>query len=289
MAGRAFYTGRENIGQAFEFLGNKNPCFSVWYGRGILISYGGDDIDEAKDLLDAFLENGERIKNTDLLNLKFHPKPTDGYIHNRSKELSATPIRIYSFDEADDIGLDFSRPNEGMRLSPGVYNVLTDIKTGIAGITAYSTSLEERVKALEAAPVEPAELTIWERLANSLIEKPETIGQILSLLPFNRVTASPQIGNIPADIAEKSDVTGKVLPLANIAQNGDNGSEISPASIAESSDTGGDLTNEENAIVDAALYRLGAHCDIVQALPVLVDYADANPAVFKAFLESIKK
>jgi hypothetical protein len=281
------YTGSDNILDAFDSLRNGNPYFSIWCDRDILFQFNEVDLQKGRKALEDILLAADSSGNTDILLIKFHPKlEKGGYITNATPVISTLPVRVVEMESNVRVQRDGNAVGGMMdeyRLPAPVYNMMKVTTQALTDNAAVNAKLLERVEALENGSTNK-EPDTWDRISG-IMEKPGAMELIAGILSRFLPGAQPniQIAGTPGNIAQKSG-NG-----SNIAEKSDYGhADKVPANIADISDAPAFLTDEQNDAIDTALDRLSSHCNIVEALPQLADYADANPDMFKLLLGNLK-
>lgn len=279
------YFGTDNIMQAFDTLRPDGvPFYSLWLGTMLIYQYNGNDEVKGREILEQTLMQAESQGNANTYSIKFHSQLDGGYITNRTKNIGCLLVCAVDNTEDGEIVSGVTRPGDVPR---SVYNMMKRIDEGM------SATMEARLKALEDNKPE-REPDMLDRISG-ILEKPEIANGLVQLLQpiIQRLTGAPApniqvAGTNRSHIAESSDMYRQ----RNDQPSHNNAVSAAAPHIAQNSDVGQieerDLTDEENALIDGALNRLGEHCDIVKVLPLLADWAAANTNMFKMLLQQLE-
>jgi hypothetical protein len=281
---RAFYSGRENIMSAFETVRNGNPYYSVWYGRDIIFQFPESDMQKGATLLDQLLQAAENQDNTDILTIKFHPKPDkNSFITDKTPVIGTMPVRVVEFGTENDAsvgGLD----NRGMMATP-VYHMMKNITDLLNESKQSNIMLEQRLLKLETEPealLEP-EKDLFDKISG-IIEKPgmmDLIGKVIAMLPLGL----PQQPNMMVSGVNETNDNLKInTSMADTAKKSDDGSvetESFPSPVLET------INQLEYDSVSVSIDVLAKHCNIVQTLAALATFSEDNPGMFKTLLSNL--
>lgn len=261
---RPMYTGVAESMAAFKFLRDA-PYYSVWIGRDMLTQYSGNDLEEGERRLQDILEAADQQGDTSIFVIKFHPELKKNWVTNDSPITGTLPIRACALDDGGSIsGLTDSQGT----LPNSVYYLLKDVREAANVMKEGNAKIEQRLLALESGDV-AKEVDMFDRIG-AIIEKPgvmDFLGKLVSMLPIGQ----PQQPNI------------------QVAGVGDEPKSAAAADVVDPViDTPLELSNEENDRIDTAIMRLSVHCNIVDAMEIMANWADKNPEMFKGTLASLK-
>lgn len=275
----AMYTGSDAIMQAVDTLWPNNPYYSVWLGRDLMFQYSETDIKAGRAILRQMLDAAEQQENCNLLTIKFHPKVKGGYITNKSDYLGTMHVRACELETGQDtLGAAGPRPGD---LSPGAYYMMKNVNDALTGLTA-------RLTAIEAKPAEVSAPDIFDRIG-SILEKPGVPDALVGILSpiIQRFIPGANMANLQVSGVEQKPASPPVSQqnaivdpvVANIAEKGD--------AISHDQENK-DFTQDENEIMDKAIYDLSNFCDPVEVLPLLAEWAAANTAMFVGMVDTLK-
>jgi hypothetical protein len=287
-APRAMFVGADNIIQAYSDLCPADICYySIWMGKDILTQYNGSDRERGINDLTRMLQNFEDNGNTDLLTIKMHNKlDKGGYITSSTPAVSTLYVRCADLNGNSALGA--VQENTG-RLPYEVWKTLQSIDTGLTAQNAKNVELEKRLALIEAGNADEPD---WFGRIGQIAQNPgalEVIKALISKIPdlgklLPQAVPNIQVGHVKTTLANNAQNSDAIS--SNIAGNSDVRSV--PANIAENGDTAEHYSEAENNIIDQSLERLGSHCDIVEMLPLLADWADSNEGMFKGLISSLK-
>lgn len=264
MAGvRPMYCGKDGVIGAFATLRGSVPYYSVWQGKDIMYQYNEVDTAKGEEMLETLIDAAEASGNTDIFVIKFHPKLDGGFITDKTKSIGSVPVRFVPLTQAQHNSQPVDRLNgfNDERVPLPIYKTLIQLESIKPMLDQKLLDLETRMQKIEA-PVPAAELDVFDRIG-SIIEKPgviELIGRVVNMLPgIMKPQPNIQVAGVETNQSE---------------MNNENDSAL--------------LTDEEDEQLNNALDRLAVHCDLINDLKLLADWADANTLMFKSLLASLK-
>lgn len=265
---RPVFVGKSDILDGFTSM---NPdgdyLYSVWYGdKDIAFQCIQQGYDSQYKMLEDNLTRLESAGNTDVLQLKFHPGETDGYITLKTAVVSKFPFQVCAYQDIKVI----TGETGGARpagLSLEAWEVLKSLKDLPATIDA---KINERFAQLEAEEIddEPEESTAEKTIGiiKGITQDPEImkfIGQVVGYLKGAPAPQPARIGMVEPQPQQQATVADQA-PQA-------------PQRIEFSED----LMNE-------SLNRLSFHCNVGTDLKLLADLAEQKPVYFNMLLNQLR-
>lgn len=267
---KAIFTGPDRIMSGYDTFIKKYPYYSLWHGN--VLTWQGGNTQEDRTEVEEMIEAAEQSGNTDIIYLRFYDKGTKGPVTNKTAFTSTMTCQAVAKQGRYDNGIGAVSDGRLPREQYLIIEALKDVTASFKSIDARLTELEGQEE------VEAVEDTFIGKVG-SFLQTP--VGEMLltRLLPPGGLGAL--MGN-PAPNAQVSG-TGKGMPEA-IAHNGD----ASADHIAENSDSGQLITEDQIAKIDAIIARLALHCDVVNDLELLARLAETQPQMFKMLLSQLR-
>lgn len=259
---RPVHVGVDNIMEAFDTLSKTgNQVFAVWYGNSdIAFQCTIDDPAVQRDMLESNLQALERSGCTDVLNLKMYAPTTSGWIDNRTKAVSNTPIQVCEFKGVVS-GLPAENSPRPAGMSYEAWEMLKTFKDMPSTIeAAVNTAVEAKLKEVlgeEEEDEDPVAKTMG--FINGLTQNPQVMGFVTDLFKLITtrqtapVMAPSRIGMVEQEIIQPQQEAAQRIPYDEDAMN--NGLDI-----------------------------LSYHCDLGATMSKLAAIAQNNPAYFKTLV-----
>lgn len=257
------YVGVDGILSGFESMNpDGNLVYSIWHSdKDIAFQCTSTDPNVQEKTLRSYLEALETSGSSEIMTLKLHA-PIEGYIDNKTKVVSVTPIQVVEFQDLKLIAgqsTDF-RPNGMSYETWEMVKALKDMPATISGI------VDEKLKSLIVEEEEPEEdqISKYVGIIKGVTENPQIMAMIGQLFNFLK----PQPVAVPGRIGMTQ--------------------QTQTPPVQETVDGRTPIPCNEDQM-NEALNRLQYHCDLGDCLMRLANMADANPAGFQQMLQMLPK
>lgn len=256
---KAMYTGVPNIMDAFASINEEGLPFSVWSAspKEILFQYNGNDIDAGRDYLRSNLEAASQNGHNDLLVIKMHPIGKN-IITSKTETVGCMYVRVNPLNNMVGTVSEDKPSYQTQGINYEQYKVMQRVESLLDQSLKNQNEIEARLTELEQSEQE---------------DEPGTIGTIVGLLEHPAVNAliAKIFGGFAAP-AQNSNLSMKVSGINDTDEPTEQQYE-QPIDVQ---------------MLDDAVYRLSAHCEVDKDLKRLADLAEQKPDIFKMMLYQLR-
>ncbi len=260
---RAAAIGVENIMSAYDLMSQNGayPCFSVWYNSNDKsIQWNREDSEAGREYLKDYFELLNNAGDNSMYYIKIHTVANVVY-NRKSDEVCSFPVRANPFHETEFRQVSGEQVS-GIGNGSQIARMLNDLPT----------QLQEKFDLLNAR---------IDQIEAPEVEEKDMFGKIAGLLDHPNV--GPAIGGIlQIALAKLMSLVGNMAPAA-VPQN----VAMTPA-INGINDMESLTEDQKDEMVNQALDRLEAHCDLAGDLTLLANMAEKNPKMFEMLLSTLR-